>query len=189
MGARTACKEICRGKPTNCGSDYMHRLWNGARRFGCPNGYSLAASVVGRRLLTGVRSSGTRRAPAVHVLLHNARRGESNDVELLHFMAKRLSRAHSWMRLRKQRRSLTKFNKSKLWLLGASGWLLPTRADRLFGGSKKSRRSFPTWLLEWVFSDPGITRKKVACCDACCRRMINRRGQLGFVQSVLLSGS
>ena len=55
-----------------------------------------------------------------------------------------------------------------------------------FSGSKKSRRSFSAWLLEWVFSDPGIARKKVACCDACSRRRIKRRGQLDFVQSVLV---
>ena len=51
MGAGATRKKICRREPTNCGSDYLHqRFRDGARRFGCPNGYSLAASVVSRRL-------------------------------------------------------------------------------------------------------------------------------------------
>ena len=59
-----------------------------------------------------------------------------------------------------------------------------------FAGSKNAPgRSISTWLLEWVFADRGVARKNVACCDACCRRMIKRRGRLGFVQSVLVSRS
>jgi hypothetical protein len=57
-----------------------------------------------------------------------------------------------------------------------------------FAGSKIApRRSISTWLLEWVFADRGRVWKKAACCDSCCRRLIRRRGELGFVQSVLVS--
>src|ERR1700722_7980390 len=57
------------------------------------------------------------------------------------------------------------------------------------GPNSTPRRSFSTWLLEWVFADRGRVQEKVPCCDACCGRMIKRRGQLGFVQDVLASGS
>ena len=128
--------------------------------------------------------------PSVAVLLHNARRGRSNDVNLLHFMAKRAvesaqldapaqteALAHKVQQIETMARLAHQDGCFRRELIG------------YFAGSKKSRRSFSTWLLEWVFSDPGITRKKVACCDACCRRMIKRRGQLGYVQSVLVSRS
>ncbi|MGA8919379.1 MAG: hypothetical protein WB540_11675, partial [Pseudolabrys sp.] len=42
-----------------------------------------------------------------------------------------------------------------------------------------------TWLLEWVFAEPATSGKKVACCDACCRRVIKRLGEIGYVQVVL----
>ena len=128
--------------------------------------------------------------PSVAVLLHNARRGSSNDVNLLHFMAKRAvesaqldasaqteALAHKVQQIETMARLAHQDGCFRRELIG------------YFAGSKKSRRSFSTWLLEWVFSDPGITRKKVACCDACSRRMIKRRGQLGYVQSVLVSRS
>ena len=54
--------------------------------------------------------------PSVAVLLHNDRRVSSNDVNLLHFMAKRAVESAQLDALRKQRHSLTKFSKSKLWL-------------------------------------------------------------------------
>ena len=128
--------------------------------------------------------------PSVAVLLHDARRGSSNDVNLLHFMAKRAvesaqldapaqteALAHKVQQIETMARLAHQDGCFRRELVG------------YFAGSKKSRRSFSTWLLEWVFSDPGITRKKVACCDACSRRMIKRRGQLGYVQSVLVSCS
>ena len=128
--------------------------------------------------------------PSVAVLLHDARHGRSNDVNLLHFMAKRAVEsaqlgapaqtevlAHKVQQIETMAR------------LAHQGGCFRRELIGHFEGSKKSRRSFSTWLLEWVFSDPGIAREKVACCDACSRRMIKRRGQLGFVQSVLRSGS
>jgi hypothetical protein len=55
-----------------------------------------------------------------------------------------------------------------------------------FEGSKKgSRRSFSIWLLEWVFAEPAKRGQKVACCDACSRRTIERRGERGHIQDIL----
>jgi hypothetical protein len=54
-----------------------------------------------------------------------------------------------------------------------------------FEGSKKdSRRSFSTWLLEWVFAEPTTGGKNVVCCDACCRDVIKRWGEIGYVSNV-----
>ena len=53
------------------------------------------------------------------------------------------------------------------------------------GSEKASRRSFSTWLLEWVFTERAKRRKQVACCDACYREEILRRGELRYVQGVL----
>ena len=126
--------------------------------------------------------------PAVAVLLHDARRVRSNDVELLNFMAKKAAESaqldapartealnHKVRQIETMARLARQDGCFRRELLG------------YFAGSKKSRRSFATLLLEWVFSDPGIIRKKVGCCDDCCRRMVKRQGQLGYVQSVLAS--
>jgi ATP-dependent DNA helicase RecQ len=123
--------------------------------------------------------------PSVAVLLHDARHGRSNDVNLLHFMAKRAvesaqlgapaeteALAHKVQQIETMARLAHQDGCFRRELIG------------YFEGSKKSRRSFSTWLLELVFSDPGITRKKVDCCDACSRSMIKQRGQLGYVRSV-----
>src|SRR5262249_52483950 len=57
-----------------------------------------------------------------------------------------------------------------------------------FGGSKEaSRQSFSMRLLEWIFAERGVAKKKVLCCDACCQRLIKRQGELGYVQGVLAS--
>jgi hypothetical protein len=54
-----------------------------------------------------------------------------------------------------------------------------------FEGSKKgSRRSFSTWLLEWVFAEPATGGKNVVCCDACCRDVIKQWGEIGYVSKV-----
>ena len=53
------------------------------------------------------------------------------------------------------------------------------------GSEKASCRSFSTWLLEWVFAESAKRRKKVACCDACCRDKIQRQGELRYVQGIL----
>jgi hypothetical protein len=53
------------------------------------------------------------------------------------------------------------------------------------GPEKAPRRSFSTWLLEWIFAEPATGGKKLACCDACCRRVIKRWGEIRYVSGVL----
>jgi ATP-dependent DNA helicase RecQ len=53
------------------------------------------------------------------------------------------------------------------------------------GPRRPVRRTFSTWLLELVFADRGVRQQKVACCDACQQRLIDRRGALAFVNRVL----
>ncbi len=36
-----------------------------------------------------------------------------------------------------------------------------------------------------IFADREKARKKVPCCDACCQRVIKRRGHLGYVKDLL----
>jgi hypothetical protein len=52
------------------------------------------------------------------------------------------------------------------------------------GSEKGSRRSFSTRLLEWVFAEPATGGKNVVCCDACCRDVIKRWGEIGYVSKV-----
>jgi ATP-dependent DNA helicase RecQ len=73
--------------------------------------------------------------PAVAVLLHDAPRGRSNDVDLLNFMAKRaVESAQLDAPAQTEAQNLPNRDYGSL---GASGWLLPTRADRLFCRIKK----------------------------------------------------
>jgi ATP-dependent DNA helicase RecQ len=55
-----------------------------------------------------------------------------------------------------------------------------------FTGPKRPvRRSFSTWLLEFVFADRGVQQQEVACCDACQRLLIDQKGPTAFVNHVL----
>jgi hypothetical protein len=55
-----------------------------------------------------------------------------------------------------------------------------------FAGPKRPlRRSFSTWLLEFVFADRGVRQQSVMCCDACQQPLIDRQGPLAFVNRVL----
>jgi ATP-dependent DNA helicase RecQ len=128
--------------------------------------------------------------PAIAVLLHHARRGRSNDVDLLKFMAERTV-ASAKLDASAQTEALThKFHQIETMarLAHQDGCFRRALID-YFAGSKKARRSFSMRLLEWVFSDPEITRKTVGCCDACCQRVIKRRGHLAYVQTLLVSRS
>jgi len=49
---------------------------------------------------------------------------------------------------------------------------------------KSSRRSFSTRLLGWVFAEPAAPEKEMVCCDACCRDVIKRWGETGYVSKV-----
>ena len=125
--------------------------------------------------------------PSVAVLLHTPQtpRRRSDDLSLLHFMAKKTVES---ARLDAHAEALG----HKVQQVGAIARLVArdccfrlALVEYFAGSTATPRRSISTWLLERVFADPGTVRTKVACCDACCRRTIRRRGQLGFVQSVL----
>ena len=53
------------------------------------------------------------------------------------------------------------------------------------GPKRAARKSFSSWLLEFVFSDRAKVQQKVACCDACHERLIAHHGQLAFARKVL----
>ena len=128
--------------------------------------------------------------PSVAVLLHT-RRGASNDIGLLDFMAKRASKSAQSDAFNRAAALAHKHQQIETMarLAGQEGCFRQTLIGYFAGSGKASRRSFSMWLLEWVFAEPAIRGKKVACCDACSRRMIKRRGELGYVQEVLANRS
>src|SRR5262249_51831550 len=124
--------------------------------------------------------------PSVAVLLHT-RRDASNDIGLLNFMAERASDgaqldassqsaalAHKYQQIETMAR-----------LAGEGGCFRQTLIGYFTGPEKASRHSLSAWLLERVFAEPAVRGKKVACCDACCRRVIKRWGEIGYVEGVL----
>jgi ATP-dependent DNA helicase RecQ len=57
-----------------------------------------------------------------------------------------------------------------------------------FSAAKKTaRRSFSTWLLEWLFAERTGIQRQTACCEFCARTLIDARGRLGFIQAALNS--
>ena len=126
--------------------------------------------------------------PSVAVLLHTHPLGtKDKDIGLLNFMAERAldgtqldaatqtaALAHKYWQIEAMAR-----------LVRQEGCFRQTLIGYFAGSEKGSRRSFSTWLLEWVFAEPATRGKKVACCDACCRRVIKRRGEIGHVSGVL----
>jgi ATP-dependent DNA helicase RecQ len=124
--------------------------------------------------------------PSVAVLLHS-HPGRSNDVRLLQFMAKkavesaRLDISDLASALAYKDRQIAAMAR----LVGQDVCFRQTLLGYFTGLKKASRRSISTLLLEWIFADRGIVRKKVACCDVCCRSSIKRRGGFVFVQSIL----
>ena len=129
--------------------------------------------------------------PSVAVLLHNpnSSRYWSDDIRLLRFMAKKTvesapidKRAEAFGHKVRQIEAMAR-------LVGQDACFRRALVDYFAGSKIAARRSISTWLLEWVFADRGMVRKKAACCDACCQRTIRRRGQLGFVERALISDS
>jgi ATP-dependent DNA helicase RecQ len=127
--------------------------------------------------------------PSVAVLLHypSSSRYWSDDIRLLRFMAKKTvenapvdKRAEGFGHKVRQIEAIAR-------LVDQDGCFRRALVNYFAGSKIAPRRSISTWLLEWVFADRGRVWKKAACCDSCCRRLIRRRGELGFVQSVLVS--
>ncbi len=124
--------------------------------------------------------------PSVAVLLHGGR-GTSNDIGLLKFMAARTSEG-AQLDASNQTAALAHKHQqieTIARLVGQEGCFRQMLTAYFAGSEKTFRRSFSTWLLEWIFAESTKRQKKVACCDACCRRMILRRGELGYVQGIL----
>jgi hypothetical protein len=69
-------------------------------------------------------------------------------------------------------------------LVRQEGCFRQTLIGYFAGSEKDSRRSFSTRLLEWVFAEPATGGKNVVCCDACCRGVIQRWGEIGYVSKV-----
>jgi superfamily II DNA helicase RecQ len=126
--------------------------------------------------------------PSVAVLLHS-HPGRSKDVRLLQFMAKKavesarldisvLASAHGY-----KDRQIAAMAR----LVGQDVCFRQALLGYFTGSKKAPRRSISTWLLEGIFADRGMIRKKVACCDVCCRSAIKRRGGLVFVQNIFAS--
>jgi ATP-dependent DNA helicase RecQ len=124
--------------------------------------------------------------PSVAVLLHT-HPGARKDIGLLKFMAERasdngqLDAANRKVALAHKYRQIEAMSR----LMRQEGCFRQTLIGYFAGTEKRSRRSFSTWLLEWVFAEPAARGKKVACCDACCRHTIKRRGEIGHVSGVL----
>jgi ATP-dependent DNA helicase RecQ len=123
---------------------------------------------------------------SVAVLLHdgsNARR----DTGLLRFMADRavrnaqLSPAEALVALKHKVGQIDRMAR----LTATHGCFRESLVGYFTGPKRRVRRSFSTWLLEFVFADRGVRQKKVVCCDACQQRLIDRQGSIGFVNKVL----
>jgi ATP-dependent DNA helicase RecQ len=123
--------------------------------------------------------------PSVAVLLHS--RDASNDIGLLKFMAARTSES-AHLDASNQAAALAHKHQqieTIARLIGQEICFRQTLVSYFTGSRKASRRGLSTWLLEWVFGERAKRQKKVACCDACCHDIILRRGELGYVQSIL----
>jgi RecQ family ATP-dependent DNA helicase len=123
--------------------------------------------------------------PSVAVLLHTDPR-ESKDIGLLNFMAERasdgaqLDAANQAAALDHKYRQI----EAMAGLVRQEGCFRQTLISYFEGSKKGSCRSFSTWLLEWVFAEPATDGKNIACCDACCRRVIKQWGEIGYVSKV-----
>jgi superfamily II DNA helicase RecQ len=122
--------------------------------------------------------------PSVAVLLHTRR---SNDLGLLRFMAERTSEGAQLGAADQMQALAHKHQQIETMarLVGQEGCFRKMLVGYFEGSRKVSRKSFSMWLLERVFAERAQRRRKVACCDACSRRMIKRRGELGHVQGIL----
>jgi superfamily II DNA helicase RecQ len=123
---------------------------------------------------------------SVAVLLHD-RSDTQRDIRLLKFMA---DRAVEGARLPPAAAFAASGHKvaqidMMAFLASNHGCFRESLVSYFTGPKRAARRSFSTWLLEFVFADRGIRQQKVACCDACQQRLIKRYGPLAFVQKVL----
>jgi ATP-dependent DNA helicase RecQ len=125
--------------------------------------------------------------PSVAVLLHaDFGATKDQDIGLLQFMAKgasegaQLDAANQAAVLAHKYRQIDDMAR----LVRQEGCFRQTLISYFEGSEKGPRRSFSTKLLEWVFAEPATRGKNVLCCDACCRDVIKRWGEIGYVSKV-----
>ncbi|TMJ56446.1 MAG: RecQ family ATP-dependent DNA helicase [Alphaproteobacteria bacterium] len=125
--------------------------------------------------------------PSVAVLLHaDFGATKDKDIGLLQFMAKgasngaQLDAANQTAALAHKYRQID----DMAGLVRQEGCFRQTLIGYFEGSEKGSRRSFSTRLLEWVFAESATPEKEIVCCDACCRDVIKRWGEIGYVSKV-----
>jgi ATP-dependent DNA helicase RecQ len=102
--------------------------------------------------------AGRDRQPSVAVLLHT-RRGASNDIGLLKFMAERAAdsaQSNQTAALAHKHQQIETIAR----LVAQEGCFRQTLIGYFTGSEKTSRRSFSTWLLEWIFAERPKLGKK-----------------------------
>src|SRR5262249_29889498 len=111
---------------------------------------------------------------------------KDKDIGLLNFMAEKASNgaqldaANQTAALDHKYRQIEDMAR----LVRQEGCFRQTLISYFAGSEKGSRRSFSTRLLEWVFAEPATGGKNLVCCDACCRDVIKRWGEIGYVSKV-----
>jgi hypothetical protein len=125
--------------------------------------------------------------PSVAVLLHaDFGATKDKDIGLLNFMAEKTSEggqldaASQTAALDHKYRQIEDMAR----LVRQEGCFRQTLIGYFAGSEKDSRRTFSTWLLEWIFAEPATGGKNVVCCDACCRDVIKQCGEIGYVSKV-----
>jgi hypothetical protein len=121
------------------------------------------------------------------VLLHaDFGASKDNDISLLNFMAEKASEGAQLDAANQAAALAHKYRQIEAMagLVRQEGCFRQTLIGYFAGSEKGSRRSFSTRLLEWVFAEPATGGKNVVCCDACCRHVIKRWGEIGYVSKV-----
>lgn len=120
------------------------------------------------------------------MLLHD-RSKAGRDIGLLRFMADRAVRNAQLLPAEASAALSHKFAQidQMAGLATTDGCFREALVGYFTGPKRPVRRSFSTWLLEFVFADRGVRQQEVACCDACQRLLIDQKGPTAFVDRVL----
>jgi ATP-dependent DNA helicase RecQ len=121
--------------------------------------------------------------PSVAVLLYD-RNNAKRDTSLLQFMAVETAQLPTAVATAASSHKTAQID-GMASLATSRGCFREALVGYFTGPKRIVRRSFSTWLLELVFADREVLRQRVICCDACQRRLINRKGPLAFVKKVL----
>jgi ATP-dependent DNA helicase RecQ len=131
--------------------------------------------------------AGRDRQPSVAVLFHaDFGATKDKDISLLNFMAEKTSEG-AQLDAASQTAVLDHKYRQIEYMAGLvrqEGCFRQALIGYFEGSKQGSRRSFSSWLLEWVFAEPATGGKNVVCCDACCRDLIKRWGEIRYVSNV-----